>query len=72
VAGLKGSLVVILRVSGVGVWGSIALAGLRSRAGGSDIPWCVKQWSTGLWAGAWHAVPAILLVYSGVEKPSTN
>jgi hypothetical protein len=25
--------------------------------------------SAGLWGGTWHAVPAILLVYGGVERP---
>jgi hypothetical protein len=28
--------------------------------------------SAGLWGGAWHAGPAILLVYCGVEKPSRS
>jgi hypothetical protein len=34
----------ILWVWGVGVWGSTALAGQRSRARRSEIPWCVEQW----------------------------
>jgi hypothetical protein len=27
----------------VGVWGSAALVGQRSRAGGLEIPWCAEQ-----------------------------
>jgi hypothetical protein len=35
---LSAGLAEIVRVSGVGVWGSTALAGQRSRARGSEIP----------------------------------
>jgi hypothetical protein len=55
-----------------GVWGSTALVGLRSRAGRSEVPQHAEQWVHGLWGGAWHAAPAILLVYGGVEKPSRS
>jgi hypothetical protein len=44
---LRARLEEIMRVWGVGVWGSTVLLGQRSRAGGSEIPQCVEQWLLG-------------------------
>jgi hypothetical protein len=39
---------------------------------GSEIPRPAEQGPVGLWGRAWCAALAILLVYSGVEKPCTR
>jgi hypothetical protein len=55
-----------------GSLGERSHGGAEERAQGLEIPQPVKQQLAGLWGGAWHAVPAILLVYHPVEKPSTS
>jgi hypothetical protein len=46
-AGLRERPVEIVKVWGVGVWGSMTLVGLKSRTGESQIPQNAEQWLCG-------------------------
>jgi hypothetical protein len=53
IPGLRAHPTEILWVWGVGVWVSTALVGQRSRAGGSEIPWCMEQRLCGPMGQGW-------------------
>jgi hypothetical protein len=55
----------------VSLW-IMALAGLRSRLEDQRSHCLWSSWSSGLWAGAWRAALAVLLLNHDVEKTSMS